>query len=147
MVKDIHGPALTLVLEKLKPYGAFQGTFFGSFFFANVGEFVWISSLNSSFFWSLESFESGRAVSVGATSKAKAGKSTANGVSKHGNRAVSSVCWFFFDYVLLDLFWFLTICFIISKESCGNKGHQVWINICSRYSGPVSGLVKYQGFK
>ncbi|XP_014628108.1 protein MOR1 isoform X2 [Glycine max] len=61
MVKDIHGPALTLVLEKLKPYGAFQ-----------------------------ESFESGRAVSVGATSKAKAGKSTANGVSKHGNRAVSS---------------------------------------------------------
>ncbi|KAG5075422.1 hypothetical protein JHK84_056653 [Glycine max] len=65
MVKDIHGPALTLVLEKLKPYGAFQGTFF-------------------------ESFESGRAVSVGATSKAKAGKSTANGVSKHGNRAVSS---------------------------------------------------------
>ncbi|KAH1191485.1 Protein MOR1 [Glycine max] len=73
MVKDIHGPALTLVLEKLKPYGAFQGTFFGSFFFANF-----------------ESFESGRAVSVGATSKAKAGKSTANGVSKHGNRAVSS---------------------------------------------------------
>ncbi|KAL5195472.1 Protein MOR1 [Glycine soja] len=65
MVKDIHGPALTLVLEKLKPYGAFQGTFF-------------------------ESFESGRAISVGATSKAKAGKSTANGVSKHGNRAVSS---------------------------------------------------------
>lgn len=92
MVKDIHGPALTLIVEKLKPYGAFQGTFFGSFFFANVGEFVWISSLNSSFFWSLESFESGRAVSVGATSKAKAGKSTANGVSKHGNRAVSSVC-------------------------------------------------------
>ena len=91
MVKDIHGPALTLVLEKLKPYGAFQGTFFGSFFFANFGEFVWISSLNSSFFWSLESFESGRAVSVGAISKAKAGKSTANGVSKHGNKAVSSV--------------------------------------------------------
>ncbi|KAL5139402.1 Protein MOR1 [Glycine soja] len=90
MVKDIHGPALTLIVEKLKPYGAFQGTFFGSFFFANVGEFVWISSLNSSFFWSLESFESGRAVSVGAISKAKAGKSTANGVSKHGNRAVSS---------------------------------------------------------
>ncbi|KAH1139274.1 hypothetical protein AAZX31_10G195800 [Glycine max] len=61
MVKDIHGPALTLIVEKLKPYGAFQ-----------------------------ESFESGRAVSVGAISKAKAGKSTANGVSKHGNRAVSS---------------------------------------------------------
>lgn len=27
MVKDIHGPALTLVVERLKPYGAFQGTF------------------------------------------------------------------------------------------------------------------------
>ncbi|KAJ1403126.1 TOG domain [Sesbania bispinosa] len=63
IVKDIHGPALTLVLEKLKPYGAFQ-----------------------------ESFESARSVSVGATSKgvSKGGKSTANGVSKHGNRAVSS---------------------------------------------------------
>ncbi|TKY51634.1 MOR1 protein [Spatholobus suberectus] len=61
MVKDIHGPALTLVIEKLKPNGIFQ-----------------------------ESFESARAVSVGATSKSKVGKSTANGVSKHGNRAVSS---------------------------------------------------------
>ncbi|XP_027367381.1 protein MOR1 [Abrus precatorius] len=61
IVKDIHGPALALVLEKLKPYGAFQ-----------------------------ESFESARAVSVGATSKSKVGKSTVNGVSKHGNRAASS---------------------------------------------------------
>ncbi|KAK7279605.1 hypothetical protein RJT34_24658 [Clitoria ternatea] len=61
MVKDIHGPALTLVLEKLKPYGAFH-----------------------------ESLESVRAVSVGATSKSKVGKSAANGVSKPGNRAVSS---------------------------------------------------------
>lgn len=26
LVKDIHGPALALVLERLKPYGAFQGT-------------------------------------------------------------------------------------------------------------------------
>ncbi|XP_061370607.1 protein MOR1 [Gastrolobium bilobum] len=63
VVKDIHGPALTLVLEKLKPYGAFQ-----------------------------ESLESSRVFPVGATSKgvSKVGKSTANGVSKHGNRAVSS---------------------------------------------------------
>nr|KYP53049.1 Cytoskeleton-associated protein 5 [Cajanus cajan] len=61
IVKDINGPALTLLLEKLKPYGAFQ-----------------------------ESFESARTVSVNATSKSKGGKSTANGVSKHGNRAVSS---------------------------------------------------------
>ena len=45
-------------------------------------------------FLCLESFESARAVSVGATSKGvpKVGKSTANGVPKHGNRAVSSVC-------------------------------------------------------
>ncbi|KAE9589886.1 putative armadillo-like helical, CLASP domain-containing protein [Lupinus albus] len=63
MVKDIHGPALALVLEKLKPHGTFQ-----------------------------ESFETARAVSAGATSKgvSKAGKSTTNGVSKHGNRPVSS---------------------------------------------------------
>ncbi|KAI5426958.1 hypothetical protein KIW84_032404 [Lathyrus oleraceus] len=27
VVKDIHGPALALVLEKLKPYGAFQESF------------------------------------------------------------------------------------------------------------------------
>ncbi|CAL0299705.1 unnamed protein product [Lupinus luteus] len=63
MVKDIHGPALALVLDKLKPHGAFH-----------------------------ESFETTRAVSAGVTSKGvlKAGKSIANGVSKHGNRAVSS---------------------------------------------------------
>ncbi|GAU31280.1 hypothetical protein TSUD_39600 [Trifolium subterraneum] len=63
IVKDIHGPALTLVLEKIKPYGAFQ-----------------------------ESFESARAASVSVTSKGatKVGKSTANGVSKPGNRSVSS---------------------------------------------------------
>ncbi|CAJ1976721.1 unnamed protein product [Sphenostylis stenocarpa] len=61
IVKDIHGPALTLVLEKLKPYGAFQ-----------------------------DSFESAKSVSVGAPAKLKVGKSTANGVSKHGTRAASS---------------------------------------------------------
>ncbi|XP_027934620.1 protein MOR1 isoform X3 [Vigna unguiculata] len=61
ILKDIHGPALTLVLEKLKPYGAFQ-----------------------------ESFAVAKSVSVGAPAKLKGGKSTANGVSKHGNRAASS---------------------------------------------------------
>ncbi|WJX23657.1 Protein MICROTUBULE ORGANIZATION 1 [Trifolium repens] len=62
IVKDIQGPGLTLVLEKLKPYGAFQ-----------------------------DSFDSGRAVSVSVTSKgvSKLGKSTADGVAKHGNRAIS----------------------------------------------------------
>ncbi|KAI4351479.1 hypothetical protein L6164_005845 [Bauhinia variegata] len=59
IVKDIHGPAHTLVLEKLRPYGAFQ-----------------------------ESFESAKAVSVGGASKGvpKVGKSAAVAVSKHGNR-------------------------------------------------------------
>lgn len=40
-----------------------------------------------------ESFEPVRAVSVGATSKgvSKGGRSAANGVSKQGNRAISSV--------------------------------------------------------
>ncbi|KAF7820177.1 protein MOR1 [Senna tora] len=63
IVKDIHGPALNLVIEKLKPYGSFQ-----------------------------ESFESAKAVSVGGTSKgvSKVGRSAANGVSKHGNRTVST---------------------------------------------------------
>jgi hypothetical protein len=43
---------------------------------------------------SLESFESTRAASVSVASKGatKVGKSTANGVSKPGNRSVSSVC-------------------------------------------------------
>ncbi|KAF3432700.1 hypothetical protein FNV43_RR23802 [Rhamnella rubrinervis] len=64
IVKDIHGPALALVLERLKPNGAFQ-----------------------------ESFESTKASSMGLTSKSlpKVGKSAAsNGVLKHGNKAISS---------------------------------------------------------
>ncbi|KAL5568082.1 hypothetical protein UlMin_024657 [Ulmus minor] len=63
MVKDIHGPALAIVLERLKPYGAFQ-----------------------------DSFESAKTISMVPTSKnlSKVGKSTSNGVSKHGNKAVSS---------------------------------------------------------
>ncbi|XP_054776764.1 protein MOR1 [Prosopis cineraria] len=63
VAKEIHGPALNIVLEKLRPYGSFQ-----------------------------ESFESVRAVSGGASSKSvsKGGRSAANGVSKQGNRAVSS---------------------------------------------------------
>ncbi|XP_015878689.2 protein MOR1 isoform X2 [Ziziphus jujuba] len=64
MVKDIHGPALTLVVERLKPYGAFQ-----------------------------ESLESTKATAMGPTSRSvpKGGKSAAsNGVLKHGNKAVSS---------------------------------------------------------
>ncbi|KAJ7970482.1 protein MOR1 [Quillaja saponaria] len=63
ILKDIHGPALTLVLERLRPHGAFQ-----------------------------ESFESAKVVPMGGNSKSisKVGKTAANGVSKHGNRAISS---------------------------------------------------------
>lgn len=62
-LKDLQGPALALVLERVKPYGAFQ-----------------------------ESFESAKTISMGPTSKliSKAGKSASNGVSKHANRSMSS---------------------------------------------------------
>ncbi|OMO82735.1 Armadillo-like helical [Corchorus olitorius] len=62
-LKDIQGPALALILERIKPSGFFQ-----------------------------ESFESSKGVSTGLASKtnAKAAKSTSNGVMKHGNRAVAS---------------------------------------------------------
>ncbi|KAK3188824.1 hypothetical protein Dsin_028385 [Dipteronia sinensis] len=55
-LKDIHGPALALILERMKPYGASQ------------------------------------AISMVQTSKniSKVAKSASNGVSKHGNRAISS---------------------------------------------------------
>ncbi|KAK6267582.1 hypothetical protein QUC31_011742 [Theobroma cacao] len=62
-LKDIQGPALALILERIKPYGSFQ-----------------------------ESLESSKGVSTGLASKtnAKVVKSTSNGVTKHGNRAVTS---------------------------------------------------------
>ncbi|KAJ9168430.1 hypothetical protein P3X46_019955 [Hevea brasiliensis] len=62
-LKDLHGPALTLVLERLKPYGAFQ-----------------------------ESFESAKSISMASTLKtsSKVGKPASNGVPKHTNRTMSS---------------------------------------------------------
>lgn len=30
-LKDIHGPALALVLERLRPYGPLQGVLFGNY--------------------------------------------------------------------------------------------------------------------
>ncbi|XWS16703.1 hypothetical protein CRYUN_Cryun34aG0113700 [Craigia yunnanensis] len=62
-LKDIQGPALVLILERIKPYGTFQ-----------------------------ESIESSKGVSIGLASKAntKVAKSTSNGVTKHGNRTVTS---------------------------------------------------------
>lgn len=62
-LKDIQGPALTLILERVKPCGSFQ-----------------------------ESIESSKGVSIGLSSKTntKVAKSTSNGVTKHGNRTVTS---------------------------------------------------------
>ncbi|KAK8988509.1 hypothetical protein V6N11_029896 [Hibiscus sabdariffa] len=62
-LKDIQGPALALILERVKPYGSFQ-------------EFV----------------EPPKGGSIGISSKTntKVAKSTSNGVTKHGNRTVTS---------------------------------------------------------
>ncbi|KAL0442796.1 UNVERIFIED_CONTAM: protein MOR1 [Sesamum latifolium] len=66
-LKDIQGSALAIVVERLKPYGAFQ-----------------------------ENFETGRSIPAGIASKtsAKVGKSNAYGdrasSSRHGNRVASS---------------------------------------------------------
>ncbi|XP_057463028.1 protein MOR1-like isoform X2 [Actinidia eriantha] len=66
-LKDIHGPALAIVHERLKPYGAFQ-----------------------------ETFESAKTISTGqaSTSGSKVGKPSSNGygdrIPKHGSKAVSS---------------------------------------------------------
>jgi hypothetical protein len=43
ILKDLHGPALALVLERLKPYGAIQGGFSGNL----AGFFFWMVMLNS----------------------------------------------------------------------------------------------------
>uniref|UniRef100_A0A5B7AKF7 Protein MOR1 n=1 Tax=Davidia involucrata TaxID=16924 RepID=A0A5B7AKF7_DAVIN len=66
-LRDIHGPALAIVLERLKPNGAFQ-----------------------------ETFDSAKTISTGPTTKggSKVGKSSSNGYGdrapRHGSRAISS---------------------------------------------------------
>ncbi|XP_061975095.1 protein MOR1-like isoform X2 [Populus nigra] len=62
-LKDIQGPALALVLERVRPAGGFQ-----------------------------ESFESTKTLSMGPSSKTsvKVGKAASNGISKHANRSISA---------------------------------------------------------
>ncbi|KAH8518104.1 hypothetical protein H0E87_000065, partial [Populus deltoides] len=62
-LKDIQGPALALVLERVRPAGGFQ-----------------------------ESFESTKTISMGPSSKTsvKVGKAASNGISKHANRSISA---------------------------------------------------------
>lgn len=50
-----------------------------------------------------DSFESAKPISMGPTSKtsSKLGKIASNGISKHSNRTVSSVCFSYFDFYLL----------------------------------------------
>ena len=61
----------------------------------------------------LESFESAKTISASHTSKphSKVGKSASNGVLKHGNKAVSSVCsasfHVFIILMYIDFFFFL----------------------------------------
>lgn len=91
-LKDIQGPALALILERIKLNGASQGLFFcysALFYCSPHFSFTFCLMV----FLSLISFESARAVSMGPTSKSssKVPKSASNGVSKHGNRAISSV--------------------------------------------------------
>ncbi|KAJ6894748.1 protein MOR1 [Populus alba x Populus x berolinensis] len=62
-LKDINGPALALVLERVRPASVYQ-----------------------------ESFESTKTISMGPSSKtsSKVGKAASNGISKHSNRSISS---------------------------------------------------------
>ncbi|KAG4145754.1 hypothetical protein ERO13_D05G113700v2 [Gossypium hirsutum] len=62
-LRDIQGPALALILERVKPYGSFQ-----------------------------ELVEPSKGGSIGLASKTntKVAKATSNGVTKHGNRTVTS---------------------------------------------------------
>jgi cytoskeleton-associated protein 5 len=60
-LRDIQGPALALVQEKLRPHGVFH-----------------------------ESFESTKVVAATAKNSSKVAKSASNGVSKHGNKVISS---------------------------------------------------------
>ncbi|KAG6698376.1 hypothetical protein I3842_08G016300 [Carya illinoinensis] len=63
VLRDIHGPALAIIHERLKPHRSFQ-----------------------------EPFESAKVMPMGPTlkSSSRVGKSTSNGVMKHGNKALSS---------------------------------------------------------
>ncbi|KAB5521789.1 hypothetical protein DKX38_026108 [Salix brachista] len=96
-LKDIHGPALTLVLERVRPAGGFQGLS------CNLDDFfVCVSAcmhmppvlrLHSEIFHGLsESFESTKTISTGPSSKTstKVGKAATNGISKHANRSISA---------------------------------------------------------
>ncbi|KAM7271007.1 hypothetical protein ACFE04_030221 [Oxalis oulophora] len=60
-LRDIQGPALALVQEKLRPHGVYH-----------------------------ESFESSKAMAGTAKNSSKVAKSTSNGISKQGGRAISS---------------------------------------------------------
>uniref|UniRef100_A0A6N2LDZ9 Protein MOR1 n=1 Tax=Salix viminalis TaxID=40686 RepID=A0A6N2LDZ9_SALVM len=96
-LKDIHGPALALVLERVRPAGGFQGLS------CNLDDFfVCVSAcmhmppvlrLHFEIFHGLsESFESTKTISMGPSSKTstKVGKAATNGISKHANRSISA---------------------------------------------------------
>lgn len=93
-LRDLHGPALALVLERLKPSGPFQGAFvvdLAGFVFSLLFVMFFIANLLCFF---PDSFESAKSISTGPASRSslKVGKSVSNGIPKHGTRALSSVC-------------------------------------------------------
>ena len=97
-LKDIHGPALAIVHERLKPYGAFQGLFLGNLL--KIISFVSLVVLfhGDKIVLLSETFESAKTISTGPASKSgtKVAKPSSNGygdrIPKHGSKAVSSVC-------------------------------------------------------
>ncbi|CAN1226033.1 Protein MOR1 [Linum grandiflorum] len=60
-LRDIQGPALALIMERIRPDGAFQ-----------------------------ESFDTAKTSGAASRASTKVGRSAVNGISKHGNKAVSS---------------------------------------------------------
>uniref|UniRef100_A0A6N2KKN8 VHS domain-containing protein n=1 Tax=Salix viminalis TaxID=40686 RepID=A0A6N2KKN8_SALVM len=96
-LKDIHGPALALVLERVRPAGGFQGLSCNlDDFFVCVSACMHMAPvlrLHFEIFHGLsESFESTKTISTGPSSKTstKVGKAATNGISKHANRSISA---------------------------------------------------------
>lgn len=91
-LRDLQGPALAIVLERLKPNGAFHGTVYCSFLNLYKSLFVWQSC-----FMVINFLPAEPSMGPAAKNGSKVAKSNANGygdrTQKHGSKAVSSV-WF-----------------------------------------------------
>ncbi|XP_044495170.1 protein MOR1 isoform X2 [Mangifera indica] len=90
-LKDLHGPALALVVERLKLPGGSHGVY-DNLVFVNFPVFFYIFYFVCYFMLLAISLESAKSISVGPTSKGstKVAKSTSNGLLKHGGRTISA---------------------------------------------------------